>query len=312
MKESKEELKSEIYKTCSICNKRNLEIKENDLKFLKQYRKIKANLKAIDISELIEKCYCNNNSNSYAHKYCILQKIIINFEIKCDKCNSFYNIKIDKIKKVDLSKKVCVFIVFIFIYFIHLIIYILCIFFIFIIKDAIDIKYYHVPIFFGCVLFLINTIILHFSLVNNIHHCKYLIKYKIDIFNIKSSNNNNNNNNRHFFELVYEFYMWLYDKSKTKILLEKHKNFLINRINNNELLNNYIKENNNNIIIIKKDKTNKKIEENISNNHIDKSNSNHCFNLNSVCKNESENPIDAIKKNIHLLEQQMRKKIIII
>ena len=149
----------------------------------------------------------NSNSNSYAHKNCILQNIINNLEIKCDKCNSFYNIKIDKIKKVDMSKKVCVFIVFIFIYFIHLIIYILCILFIFIMKDAIDIKYYHVPIFFRCVLFLINTIILYFSLVNNIHHYKHLIKYKIDIFNIKSSNNNNNNNNRHFFELVYEFYM---------------------------------------------------------------------------------------------------------
>ncbi len=317
MKESKEELNSEFYNACTICNKINLELKENSLENLNQNRKMKAILEGINISELIKKCNCNNSTNSYVHKYCILLKIIYNIEIKCDKCNAFYNIKINKIKKFDIGKIICYSIVFILIYIIHLFIYIECVFFI-LMKNSVDIKYYHVPIFFGCLLFLINTLILYFSIVNNIYHYKYLQNYKIDIFNINNNNNNNNKkNDHHFFELIYDFYMWFYGKSRTKILLEKNKKCLINRINNKDALNNYINEIDNKIFILKKDDANEKCEENIkikyeenryeeninNNNNIDKSNSNYLYNNNSLCKNESENPIDAFKQNILVLEQ---------
>ena len=298
MKESKEDVNSEFYKICSICNKRNLDLKENNLIFLNQNRKLKDNLHGIKSSELIKKCYCKNTNASYVHRYCILLKIIYNFEIKCDKCNTFYNIKINK--TIDVFKKTYLYVIFFFIYIIHLIIYIICMLLLFINsiykKNAINIKYYHIPIFFGCILFLINTIVLYFSIVNNIHYYKYMFKYKLNIFTIS---NNINNHKKDFYELIYDYYKWFYDKSKTKLLINKHKNYLLNNINNNhEILKKYINDNNNYIYLVsKKEKGNKKIEENISKINYDYSYSNNYLNLNSVCKNESENPIDIMKKN---------------
>lgn len=305
MKESKEEVNSEFYQICSICNKRNLDLKENNLIFLNQNRKLKVNLHGIKSSELIKKCYCKNTNHSYVHRYCILLKIIYNFEIKCDKCNTFYNIKIDK--TIDIFKKIYLYVIFLFIYIIHLIIYIICILLLFINsiykKNTINIKYYHIPIFFGCILFLINTIVLYFSIVNNFHYYKYMFKYKLNIFTIS---NNTNNQKQDFYELIYDYYKWFYDKSKTKLLLNKHKNYMLNKINyNHEILKKYINENNNYIYSqSKKEKINKKIEENISKINYDYSYSNNYLNLNSVCKNESENPIDIMKKNNNIKEKE--------
>ena len=100
---------SENIKICSICNKNILNTKNINSKMMKIYKDI---FKDVELDEIIKKCYCDSNKynietegkeyNIYAHKYCILLKIIFNFEIKCENCNSIYNIKI--YKKIDKKK----------------------------------------------------------------------------------------------------------------------------------------------------------------------------------------------------------------
>ena len=199
MKESKERKKEECIQICSFCNKNLSETKNINLKMMKIFKDI---FKGVELDEIIKKCNCDNNkynieaegneNNIYAHKYCILLKIIFNFEIKCENCNSIYNIKIDK--KIDKNKKMCIFITFLIIYILHLFIYLFCMFLLFIndiIKDLIML-YKHIFIFFGVILFLINSLFLYFSIRNNITKCKIIIyKYSINICDVDIINNEN-------------------------------------------------------------------------------------------------------------------------
>ena len=92
--------------TCAICHKKSINIKKkhNNLKKL-----FNNNLKDSELLELIKKCKCNNNKNindiqnnenfqneAYSHKLCIILKILFNFELKCKKCNTLYNIQVNK------------------------------------------------------------------------------------------------------------------------------------------------------------------------------------------------------------------------
>lgn len=142
---------SENIKICSICNKKILDTKNINSKMMKIFKDI---FKDVELDEIIKKCYCDSNKcnvetegneyNIFAHKYCILLKIIFNFEIKCENCNSIYNIKI--YKKIDKNKKLYIFITFLIIYILHLFIYLFCMFLLFIndiIKDLI-ISYKHI------------------------------------------------------------------------------------------------------------------------------------------------------------------------
>jgi len=258
MKESQEQINSQIYKICSICGKANLIINRNDIKNSVQNEKLKENMKYIKPSEFIKKCYCknikkdiNNDNDIYTHKYCILLKVLYKFEIKCEKCNSFYNLKIDK--KFDLKKALYIFTIFIFIYIIHLVIYFLIFLLLFIYKNVPIGKYLHLKYFFGIILFVLNSIILYFSIINNIRQYRYIFKYNINILNINNINHINNTNK--FYQLLYDFYIWFYDKSINSLLNNRFKNFIINNkyFNYNKILKIYIKENNKEYNIKKKD-----------------------------------------------------------
>ena len=249
MRESLQQLNSQNYNICSICNKTNLIIEQNNIKNFIQKEKLKEIFKYNQPSALIKKCYCKNltklycsDNDIYSHKYCILLKVIFEFEIRCENCNKFYNIKIDK--KMNLQKTIYLFAIFIFIYIIHIVIYIL----IFFIdknsdKNSITRNYKHLKIFFGIVIFIINTIFLYFTIINNIQKYKHIFNYKIYIFDI----NTNNKYKNKYFQLLYDYYEWFYDITSIKNLINtRHKKFIINNryYNYNTILKMYIKENN--------------------------------------------------------------------
>ena len=175
MRESQKQLNSQNYNICSICNNKNLFLVQNSIKNCIQKEKLKEIFKYIQPSEIIKKCYCKDitkldcsDNDIYVHKYCILFKVIYEFEIKCENCNKFYNIKVDK--KIDLKKAICLLSIFILIYIIHLVIYIL-IFFIdnYSNKNTIIRKYKHLKYILGIIIFVINSIFLYFTIINNIH-----------------------------------------------------------------------------------------------------------------------------------------------
>ena len=305
MKEPKEELNSKFHKICSICNKEILDLKHNNLKNSNQNKKIKDNMKFMEYSEMIKKCFCknslnNNNSENgiYVHKFCILLKVIYNFETKCNKCNTSYNIKVDK--KVDIKKKIYLYVKFVFIYMVHLIFYLFCIFLIFInniIKKNNNKKYKHLPIFLSAILFLINNIILYFTIINNIKEYKYIFKYKIDICNASELNVNNIKNKSKIYELLYDYFKWFYAKSERDLIIKQHKNYLINngKYNNNKEIQNYIKENNFEFNKINY-KENEQFQEKISENNCDATNNYLTLKNNTKNENEDYNPFDNLKK----------------
>ena len=110
MKESLDEEKIESSLICSICHKNSLDIKQNNSNLKRIFNEI---FKNTELSEIIQICRCKNtininkkgkrNSYIYAHRYCILLKILFNFEIKCEVCNTIFNIKIER--KIDKKKK---------------------------------------------------------------------------------------------------------------------------------------------------------------------------------------------------------------
>ena len=243
---------------CSICHKNNINIKKYKTKKNKLFDDL---IKDIELDDLIQKCHCNNknninsilkksDNNIYTHKYCLLLKILFNFEIKCEICNTIYNIKIQK--KIDKNKRIYLFISFLIIYILHLLIYLFCMFLIFInvlLKGYLLISYKHICPFFGVIFFILNTFFLYFSIIKNIEKCKiYIYKYSINIFDVIKRNNkdNNINNENELLKLMYEFYQWFYKQSIKNLLINKHKNFIINKDNyiyNNERRK-YIKNNN--------------------------------------------------------------------
>ena len=267
MKEIQNQQNSKIYKICSICFKSILDLNLNYIKNSKQKEKIKENFKNIQPTEFIKICNCknlqkdiNNDNNLYVHKYCILLKIIYQFEIKCEKCNSYYNLQINK--NVDLKKKIYLYIIFLFIYIVHLVIYLLSIMILFrgvISNKTINLKKYKCIIFFLIIILLIiNSYIFYFSIINNMSQYKRIYNYTINILNVNNSNLTNK-----YYELIYDYYKWFYDKSKKILLIYKHKNYLVNKINYNfnKEIKIFIKENN------KEYKRVKKYEDKISKNH---------------------------------------------
>jgi len=310
MKESKERKKEECIQICSFCNKNLFETKNINLKMMKIFKDI---FKGVELDEIIKKCNCDNNkynieaegneNNIYAHKYCILLKIIFNFEIKCENCNSIYNIKIDK--KIDKNKKMCIFITFLIIYILHLFIYLFCMFLLFIndiIKDLIML-YKHIFIFFGVILFLINSLFLYFSIRNNITKCKIIIyKYSINICDVDIINNENE-----LFKLISEFYQWFYDRSILNLLINKSRVFIINNIKNSNFkeIQKYIKKNNIINEIALENTTNKKLNIEPQDNKINDSKDKILFDNN----NDNDNNNSDIKiNNILTLNNKSNKE----
>ena len=262
--EKKENENKQYSLICSICNKKNLDIKQNNKKIKKL---INGNFNKSELTEIIKKCNCNTNNNIYVHRYCILLKIIFNFEIKCGKCNTIYNIKIDKI--ADRNKKIIIFFTFLIVYIVHLLIYLFCMYLLFInviLKGSIIIIYKHLYIFFGIILFIINSILLYFSIINNIRKKKYYIfKYSINIFDVLTKDGNNCliNNENELYQLILEFYQWFYNQSIKDILTNINKKYIFNKenISYNNSIQEYINKNNSEIIQINDNYENKKISD---------------------------------------------------
>ena len=321
MKESLENQNKELPLICSICHKNNLNIKQNCFKINKKLNKI---LNQIELTELIKKCNCNKinnfkfsqNNEIYVHKYCILLKIIFNFEIKCEYCNTIYNIKIDK--KIDKKQKIFLFAFYLIIYIIHLFIYLFCLFLIFIdaiLKKIQIFKYIHIIYFFAIILFKLNTIFLYISITQNIQKMKKINKYSINILDSKSENNNNNidcslSKQNEFYYLLFEFYEWFYNESMKYILININKKFFLNKIKNtnNDFIQKYIQENNINIITINEmeDKNNIKNQENSNNNLIDL-NKNDILILNTG-NNQNRNEINTKKINSNIEDINSNKR----
>ena len=240
MKESVDEEKIESSLICSICHKNSLDIKQNNSKLKKIFNEI---FKNTELSELIQKCKCKNTINInklekrdsyiYTHKYCILLKILFNFEIKCEACNTIFNIKIEK--RIDKKKKIYLFIAFLIIYMMHLLIYLFCMFLLFInvvLKEYIKIPYKHIIPFFGVILIFINSLFLYFSIIKNIKTRKiYFYKYSINIFDINRKNKKIINEDSELYKLTQEFYQWFYSQSIISLLINKNKKFIINKGN---------------------------------------------------------------------------------
>ena len=255
MKESVDEEKIESSLICSICHKNSLDIKQNNSKLKKIFNEI---FKNTELSELIQKCKCKNTINInklekrdsyiYTHKYCILLKILFNFEIKCEACNTIFNIKIEK--RIDKKKKIYLFIAFLIIYMMHLLIYLFCMFLLFInvvLKEYIKIPYKHIIPFFGVILIFINSLFLYFSIIKNIKTRKiYFYKYSINIFDINRKNKKIINEDSELYKLTQEFYQWFYSQSIISLLINKNKKFIINKGNYiyNNNIREYIKKNN--------------------------------------------------------------------
>ena len=249
MKESLDEENKESSLICSICHKNSLDIKQNNQNLK---RILNENFKNTELSELIQICRCKNIINinkkekrdSYinAHRYCILLKILFNFEIKCELCNTIFNIKIEK--KIDKKKKIYLFIAFLIIYMMHLLIYLFCMFLLFInvvLKGIIKIPYKHICPFFGVIFFFINSLFLYFSINKNIKlRNTYFYKYSFNIFDINKVNQKFINKDSELYKLVQEFYQWFYNQSIINLLIKKNKKFIVNK--GNYIYNNNLRE----------------------------------------------------------------------
>jgi hypothetical protein len=275
MKESLDEEKEESSLICSICHKNSLDIKQNNSNLKRIFNEI---FKNAEFSELIQICKCKNtininktkkrDSNIYTHRYCILIKILFNFEIKCDVCNTIFNIKIEK--KIDIKKKIYLFIAFLIIYMMHLLIYLFCMFLLFInviLKKYIKIPYKHICPFFAVIFFFINSLFLYFSINKNIKLKNiYFYKYSFNIFDINKMNKKFINEDSELYKLVQEFYQWFYSQSIINLLINKNKKFMIYK--GNYLYNNNLREyiNKNNIDFIKFIRKDLDLKDNIQNN----------------------------------------------
>ena len=200
---------------CSICHKNTFDtIAINNSKRNKILKEL---LQSIDFSELIKKCNCKNNSNYlYVHKFCILLKILYKYETKCEKCKADYNINI--VKKFDKKRFIKLFLFFLFIYIIHLFVFLFCMFLLFInviLKEYMKknsnkfIQYKHIFIFFGIVIFIINSFFLFYTIIINIKFFKINIyKYIIDILDFEEKKEKNEKKEKALNILLEEFLEW--------------------------------------------------------------------------------------------------------
>ena len=278
---------------CSICHKKEFEIvqkKCRKIKFLKQ------NIKFEELSELIKKCNCKiNNEFLYSHRYCLLLKIIFNYEIRCQKCNTEYNIKI--YKKIDKKRFFCLFFLFFFIYLIHLFIYLLSIFlFLFnvLLKEYTKKTYQHLYIFFGIILFILNSIFLYSTIINNIHRFKINIyNYEIDIFDAETGDENNNLNEKNKkYLMIAEFFEWIHYQSTRHLLVDMNKIYFFNKLQSSYI--NSIKE-----IINKNNKITKEKAYPPSNNDNNADTSINIFNMNNENDNNHLSPYFINANNNH-------------
>lgn len=229
---------------CSICKQKNLSIDFTKLKNLTIKNFINNNrINKEDYSNMIKKCNCNEMS----HKFCILLNIIFNYELKCQKCNSFYNIAITKVS--DKLKKCETISLMIFLFIIHIILYGVCAILIIFDLDTFKIskfkeesitKHTYMQYFFAFIIFVINSYLLHFSIKIIIEKFKNCYIYFINI-NDKSSNNIDD---KKYFLPLYNFYKSFNNDELGNLVFKRNNTFFSNRIIYSKEQQNYIIKNN--------------------------------------------------------------------
>ena len=217
---------------CSICKCEYLPIdisKKNnfEIKILKN----KFKFKETDYSDLIKKCNCTK-SNPKTHKLCILLNILYNFELKCNECNSDYNISITQ--RRNTTKKILNICSLIFYLFINLVIYAVCAFLILYplilnkntSKDPEKNKVEHIFYCFGGLIFILNTFFIYVTLSSILcYNPEDINDYSIDIKDINEPNKNKNTNK--YFNLLYKLYRYFYNMQIRFLIDKKHKSIYI-------------------------------------------------------------------------------------
>ena len=321
---------------CSICKCERLTINISRIKE-SQLKSLLSKIKNEDLNTqyLINKCKCSNNEQ-FVHKICLLLNIVFNFDLKCNICQSYYNINIEKIS--NNSKKIINIISFLLMTLFHIILFAASILLIIYVlkKDNCDFeckKYLHLYYFFGVILFIINLLLIILNYSNFIN--KYKVQsydYLIDILDINAQNSINLTTDK-FYSLLYNYYCDFYSSKIEYLINKKHKklffssgyaNFnkniklLINennssykknrkKISNNNIISLY-KEQNMNIIINQNNNNNIKVKEkenfhytgtlgNFSNNNKYSENRENSFEIKSKDTNPINQPVSIIKKN---------------
>ena len=238
---------------CSICHKSVFDIIA--INNSKKNKILQELIQSIDFSELIKKCNCKNNSEFlYAHKFCILLNILYKYETKCEKCKEDYNIKI--VKKFDKKRFINLFLIFLFIYIIHLFVFLFCMFLLFInviLKEYMKknnkfIQYKHIFIFFGIIIFIINSFFLYFTIIINIRKFKINIyKYIIDILDYEDTKDKKEKNKiTSDILLLKEFFEWGHFQPVKYLINDMGKKYFFNRVYSSYLkkVNNIFEKNN--------------------------------------------------------------------
>ena len=221
---------------CSICNSENIAIIIHKI----NNKKLKEILSINDKDKLIKKCNCSNYENR-VHKICLLLNTIFNFEIKCRQCKCNYNIIIDK--AINNSKKLGKIFSYIFMTLFHIILFacsLILVLYEFIINKDINKNitskvYYHLPIFFGVILFIINFLLISISYSNFIDKNEndiydYTIDLKEENEQIKIKNDS-----EEFYTLLQEFYIYFHGTRIKYLINQNHKNlFFAKGYRNNE------------------------------------------------------------------------------
>ena len=212
---------------CAICKKKELPVDLFNIKSYKVKKLLATNrINKEDLSTLIKKCNCKIQ----VHRFCILLNVIFNYEIKCQECNNFYNVKVSR--EVSSSRRCKELCYYIFLFIIHLILYagsvILYIFNF--TKDKIpdkENKFICTIYFFAAVVILINTCLLYITVCSFSRHAeKDIYLYFI---NINEKDGSNNNKDRTYFEPLYDFYKYFYNNQIKYLINQKQESLYGNK-----------------------------------------------------------------------------------
>ena len=214
---------------CSICSSDKLPIdvskkSKYEIKILLSRFK----LKETELSNLIKKCNCNKTSPK-VHKLCILLNVLYNFELKCNECNTNYNIVVNH--KKNSAKNICKFCSLILYLLINIILYGASAFLILyplLINKNCEKKLFHIYFFFGGLIFLLNSYFIYVTILSILYQNPEDVNdYIIDVKDINEPNKNKNLDK--YFALLYKFYRYFYKTQIRYLIGKKHKNVYISK-----------------------------------------------------------------------------------
>ena len=215
--------------TCSICNSDKLPLdiskkSKYEIKILLSRFK----LKEAELSNLIKKCNCTKTSPK-VHKLCILLNVLYNFELKCNECNTNYNIVVNH--KKNSARNICKFCSLILYLLINIILYgssaFLILYPLLINKDC-EKKLFHIYFFFGGLIFLLNSYFIYVTILSILYQNPEDINdYTVDVKDISEPNKNKNLDK--YFVLLYKFYRYFYKTQIRYLIGKKHKNVYISK-----------------------------------------------------------------------------------